>query len=66
VARLRGEDRNANPASLRASDGGSLLNYERIGDSKGVAMRSLRYAHLSPSHRRTAIERLVSRATGSE
>jgi len=39
-----------------------LMTIRELMGHKTMAM-TLRYSHLSPGHRRTAIERLVTRAT---
>jgi integrase len=49
-------------ASRLAVEGVDLLTIKDLGGWKSLAMVQ-RYAHLSPSHRRQAIERLVTRAT---
>jgi hypothetical protein len=42
-----------------------LLTIKELGGWRSLSMTS-RYAHLSPSHRSQAIERLVPRATTGE
>jgi integrase len=49
-------------ASRLAMAGVDLLTIKELGGWKTLSMVQ-RYAHLSPSHRRQAIERLVSRDT---
>ena len=49
-------------ASRLAMEGVHLLTIRELMGHKTLAM-TLRYSHLSPGHRRTAIERLVTRAT---
>lgn len=49
-------------ASRLAIEGVDLLTLKELGGWKSLAMVQ-RYAHLSPSHRSEAIERLVSRQT---
>ena len=46
----------------KAMNGASLMEIAEVLGHKTMAM-TLRYSHLSPGHRRTAIERLVTRAT---
>jgi hypothetical protein len=46
-------------------EGGDLLTIKEFGGGRSLSMVS-RYAHLSPSHRNQAIERLVNWATASE
>jgi len=61
------------PAARLAMEGVDLLTIKELGGWKSLPMVQ-RYAHLSPSQRRTAIERLVTRpvlaepakATGAE
>ena len=52
-------------ASRLAMEGVDLLTIKELGGWKSLPMVQ-RYAHLSPSHRRTAIERLVTRQTSAE
>jgi len=52
-------------ASRLAMEGVDLLTIKELGGWRSLSMVS-RYAHLSPSHRRQAIERLVTRATTGE
>jgi integrase len=52
-------------ASRLAMEGVDLLTIKELGGWKSLSMVQ-RYAHLSPSHRRTAIERLVTRQTTAE
>jgi hypothetical protein len=47
-------------ASRLAMERVDLLTIKELGGWRSLAMVQ-RYAHLSPSHRRSAIERLVSR-----
>jgi integrase len=47
-------------ASRLAMEGVDLMTIRELMGHKSRAM-TLRYAHLSPGHRRTAIERLVTR-----
>jgi integrase len=49
-------------ASRLAMEGVDLMTIRELMGHKTMAM-TLRYSHLSPGHRRTAIERLVTRAT---
>ena len=50
-------------ASRLAMEGVDLMTIRELMGHKTMVM-TLRYSHLSPGHRRTAIERLVTRATG--
>ena len=52
-------------ASRLAMEGVDLMTIRELMGHKTMAM-TLRYSHLSPGHRRTAIERLVTRATAAE
>jgi len=52
-------------ASRLAMEGVDLLTIKELGGWKSLQMVQ-RYAHLSPSHRRSAIERLVHRPTNAE
>ncbi len=52
-------------ASRLAMEGVDLLTIKELGGWKSLSMVQ-RYAHLSPSHRRTAIERLVTRQPMAE
>jgi integrase len=52
-------------ASRLAMEGVDPLTIKELGGWKSLAMVQ-RYAHLSPSHRRTAIERLVTRQVSLE
>jgi integrase len=52
-------------ASRLAMEGVDLLAIKELGGWKSLSMVQ-RYAHLSPSHRRTAIERLVTRQVTAE
>jgi integrase len=52
-------------ASRLAMEGVDLLTIKELGGWKSLLMVQ-RYAHLSPSHRRTAIERLVTRQVKAE
>jgi integrase len=52
-------------ASRLAMEGVDLLTIKELGGWKSLPVVQ-RYAHLSPSHRRTAIERLVTRQTTAE
>lgn len=52
-------------ASRLAMEGVDLLTIKERGGWKSLAMVQ-RYAHLSPSHRRSAIERLVTHQGASE
>jgi mannose/fructose-specific phosphotransferase system component IIA len=45
--------------------GADLTTVKELMGHKTMAM-TLRYSHLSPGHRRTAIERLVTRATTAD
>jgi integrase len=65
IADFRFHDLRHTFASRLAMEGVDLLTIKELGGWKSLTMVQ-RYAHLSPSHRRTAIERLVSRPTGSE
>lgn len=49
-------------ASRLAMEEADLVTIRELMGHKTMAM-TLRYSHLSPGHRRTAIERLVTRAT---
>ena len=51
--------------SRLAMEGVDLLAIKELGGWRSQAMVQ-RYAHLSPSHRRSAIERLVSRQVTAE
>lgn len=52
-------------ASRLAMEGVELLTIKELGGWKSLAMVA-RYAHLSPSHRRDAIERLAARRPAPE
>jgi integrase len=52
-------------ASRLAMEGVDLLTIKELGGWKTLAMVQ-RYAHLSPGHRQSAIERLVTRQRGAE
>jgi integrase len=52
-------------ASRLAMEGVDLLTIKDLGGWKSLAMVA-RYSHLSPGHRHSAIERLVTRRTGQE
>ena len=52
-------------ASRLAMEAVDLMTIRELMGHKTMAM-TLRYSHLSPGHRRTAIERLVTRATTAE
>ncbi len=52
-------------ASRLAMEGVDLMTIRELMGHKTMAM-TLRYSHLSPGHRRTAIERLVTRSTTGE
>jgi integrase len=52
-------------ASRLAMEGVDLMTIRELMGHKSMAM-TLRYSHLSPGHRRTAIERLVTRSTTTE
>lgn len=52
-------------ASRLAMEGVDLLPIKELGGWKSLTMVQ-RYAHLSPGHRRTAIERLVGRQISAE
>ena len=52
-------------ASRLAMEGVDLMTIRELMGHKTMAM-TLRYSHLSPGHRRTAIERLVTRATTAD
>jgi integrase len=52
-------------ASRRAMEAVDLMTIRELMGHKTMAM-TLRYSHLSPGHRRTAIERLVTRAPAPE
>jgi integrase len=52
-------------ASRLAMEGVDLLTIKDLGGWRSLSMVS-RYAHLSPSHRNQAIERLVNRATTTD
>jgi site-specific recombinase XerD len=52
-------------ASRLAMEAVDLMTIRELMGHKTMAM-TLRYSHLSPGHRRTAIERLVSRQTTDE
>jgi integrase len=52
-------------ASRPAMEGVDLMTMRELMGRKSMAM-TLRYSHLSPGHRRTAIERLVTRAGVTE
>jgi integrase len=52
-------------ASRLAMEGLDLLTIKELGGWKSLSMVQ-RYAHLSPGHRRTAIERLVGRQISAE
>jgi len=52
-------------ASRLAMEGVDLLTIKELGGWRSLAMVQ-RYSHLSPSHRRSAIERLVSRQPANE
>jgi integrase len=52
-------------ASRLAMEAVELMTIRELMGHKTMAM-TLRYPHLSPGHRRTAIERLVTRATTAE
>ena len=51
-------------ASRLAMAGVDLLTIKELGGWKTLAM-VLRYAHLSPDHKRAAVERLIPRETGT-
>ncbi|MDO8479505.1 MAG: tyrosine-type recombinase/integrase [Candidatus Rokubacteria bacterium] len=52
-------------ASRLTMEGVDLLTIKELGGWRSLS-RVSRYAHLSPSHRSQAIERLVTRATTGE
>ena len=52
-------------ASRLAMEAVDLMTIRELMGHKTMAM-TLRYSHLSPGHRRTAIERLVTRTTTAE
>ena len=60
IADFRFHDLRHTFASRLAMEGVDLLTIKELGGWKSLTMVQ-RYAHLSPSHRRIAIERLVTR-----
>ena len=60
IADFRFHDLRHTFASRLAMEGVDLLTIKELGGWKSLPMVQ-RYAHLSPSHRRSAIERLVAR-----
>jgi len=56
-----GSNRSFTFASRLAMEGVDLLTIKELGGWRSLSTVS-RYAHLSPSHRNQAIERLVNRA----
>jgi integrase len=60
IADFRFHDLRHTFASRLAMEGVDLLTIKKLGGWNSLSMVQ-RYAHLSPSHRRTAIERLVTR-----
>jgi hypothetical protein len=65
IADFRFHDLRHTFASRLAMEGVDLLTIKELGGWKSLQMVQ-RYAHLSPSHRRSAIERLVRRETSAE
>ena len=64
IADFRFHDLRHTFASRLAMEGVDLLTLKELGGWKSLQMVQ-RYAHLSPSHRRSAIERLVRRPTSA-
>jgi integrase len=65
IADFRFHDLRHTFASRLAMEGVDLLTIKELGGWKSLQMVQ-RYAHLSPSHRRSAIERLVRRPISAE
>ena len=65
IADFRFHDLRHTFASRLAMEGVDLLTIKELGGWKSLQMVQ-RYAHLSPSHRHSAIERLVRRPTSAE